>query len=650
MPKTSASKKLSGPAAAAAKKVIAALLKQHGARVRADATAGATACARIWDFKQANAKAFHEFCVRQYVAPGVDKEALLNRLSDVSRMITGCFSMIRKTTRAGLDIADLTLTPAEELLGALTLTSHVSEDYRVFQIAQLVQLNFGTDATDVPTTRLGWAARRMSDWGRAVVPAALLSESSRVHAEVDQFVSGYNLYLGNITFDDPNVVFPDNPRLVSHWGLRDYMMQQYDAPHGLARQRAIVALMERVVDGRVPADVLDNADARWDLRKGTVTIGKKTAKAKDHGPLRWAQFSKLWKVARKIDPYTRYGNMIDTKFYEDREMTEVRVRKVLTDILSAPVAEGIGEYLAEKIGRPLEPFDIYYKKFVSAQTKAPLAFKVNERYATRQALQDDIAPILGKLGFAKDHAQWIAPKIRVDNGRSAGHAWSPAGEHDLQLLRVRVPADGVSEIEFSTYMHELGHCVEGVLSSFGVDHPALWGIPNTALTEAFAFTFQDRADEMLGRPREAAAPEQLLKYYWEAREIAGPALTELEFFHWLYKHPNATPAQMHKAIRDIGDQIWRKYHAKIFGKRGYGLMSVYSHMLWCDLYLADYVLGYVCAHQIREYLNNKNLGTEMPRMCAIGRVYPDVWMRNAVGTDIDAAPLLKAAAAALRAV
>lgn len=630
-------------------KIITSLTKQHGAKHRADITSGVQACWRVWDVKRdGNAKDFSAFCHLQYVAPGKAKLALMKRLDELRNVIGGGMGAMMKVIRAGLDIADTPLTPAEQLIGSFTPSSHLQEDFRNFKLTQLVQLNFGTQDRSIPKTREGWVARRLSEWGVESIPPKMIAEASTIFAEVDTFVSSYNLHLDAIDFGDPDVTFPKGTCLVSHWGLRDYMMELYDVPHGLKKQRAILDLMRCVVDGDIPADILSNPQVRWHKAKGTLhEKGKPARKAKGHGPLRWEKFRKGYLAVKKMDPYTRYGNMIDNKFFGDREMEEARVVKVLTDILGSPVAKGIGKYLENKFERPLEPFDIYFKDFLAGTSKPKLRFDIAKKYGSAEALQKAIPSILLKFGFSKKDAQFIASKIRVDNGRSAGHAWSASTPYDLQLLRVRIPKEGIDENGFSTYMHELGHCVEGVLSKFYLDYKSLWGIPNTALTEAFAFTFQDRSDEVLGRKFTPNHDVKMLQRFWEAFEIAAPALVEIRLFHWLYKHPKATALQIHKQIRAIGDAVWTEYHEPIFGSDSYGLPAVYSHILWGDLYLADYVLGYVTAHQIRSFLKGKVLGKEMPRMCAPGCVYPDVWMKNAVGAPIDAKPLLRDVRAAL---
>ena len=59
-------------------------------------------------------------------------------------------------------------------------------------------------------------------------------------------------------------------------------------------------------------------------------------------------------------------------------------------------------------------------------------------------------------------------------------------------------------------------------------------------------------------------------------------------------------------------------------------------MIGYPLYLADYALGHIMSHQIRSHMQGKDLASETHRICAIGRLTPDAWMRIAVGEGIDA--------------
>jgi hypothetical protein len=65
------------------------------------------------------------------------------------------------------------------------------------------------------------------------------------------------------------------------------------------------------------------------------------------------------------------------------------------------------------------------------------------------------------------------------------------------------------------------------------------------------------------------------------------------------------------------------------------------------LYLPDYTLGHVISHQIRSHLKDRDLAAETRRICALGRLTPDLWMRRAVGGPISPAALAEDAAAAI---
>jgi hypothetical protein len=68
------------------------------------------------------------------------------------------------------------------------------------------------------------------------------------------------------------------------------------------------------------------------------------------------------------------------------------------------------------------------------------------------------------------------------------------------------------------------------------------------------------------------------------------------------------------------------------------------------MYLANYPMGHVIAFQIEDYFKTHPLGKDMERMCGLGALTPNEWMRQAVGAPISAEPMIKAAEQALKAV
>ena len=67
------------------------------------------------------------------------------------------------------------------------------------------------------------------------------------------------------------------------------------------------------------------------------------------------------------------------------------------------------------------------------------------------------------------------------------------------------------------------------------------------------------------------------------------------------------------------------------------------------MYTPDYPLGFLIAFQVESFFNglDEPMGREFERICQLGRLTPDAWMRQAVGTPLSARPLLVAVEGAL---
>ena len=140
--------------------------------------------------------------------------------------------------------------------------------------------------------------------------------------------------------------------------------------------------------------------------------------------------------------------------------------------------------------------------------------------------------------------------------------------------------------------------------------------------------------------------------YWAACEIAGPALVDIAVWHYMYDHPNATPAELREATVKISKDVWNKHYAPLFGQKDSVILGIYSHMVSYLMYLPDYVLGHLIAFQIEEQVkaSGKPLGEEFERMAKQGRLTPDLWMERASGKPVSTAPILAATERALKLV
>ena len=391
--------------------------------------------------------------------------------------------------------------------------------------------------------------------------------------------------------------------------------------------------------------------------------GKRPAQPKvaaDREPdTRYAVLLADFRASRMLDADSPMARTeIDRHFQLDDEIPEQRVRALLTQVLESPLVPRVAALIGKRLGRKLEPFDIWYDGFVERLPEADLSKRTRERYPTADAYKKDIPRLLQGLGFSPEKARFVDSHIVVDPARGSGHAlesdrrsemyawWGPG---DSSHLRTRVNPDGMDYKGYNIAVHEMCHNVEQTFSLYEVDDTLLQGVPGTAFTEALAFTCQHRDLELLGVARPDARGEhaRALKAFWDSWEIAGVALTDLDVWHWMYEHPDATPAQLREATLTIARGYWDKYYAKTLGHPGNPQLGIYSHMINSFLYLYRYPIGHLIAFQLEQKLRGPESGTAFEHAASYGRVLPDLWMEHATGKPVVAEPMLEATEAAL---
>jgi hypothetical protein len=497
------------------------------------------------------------------------------------------------------------------------------------------------------------------------VPAEVNQAVAEASAQAGNYISQYNIWMHHLVDAKGQRLFQPKLRLLSHWNLRDEIKGNYaEGEAGLAKQRTIQQVMERIVDQSIPAVVVDNPAVDWNpftnevkasaVKDGEVPgkDGSKVTNAPEPDT-RYAMLLKGFAAQKKVDPYSPTApTLIARRFDENREIPEERVRKMLVDVVSSPTAAKVAALIEKRLGRPLEPFDIWYNGFQprGKYTEAQLDEMVAKRFPNAEAYKKQIPAMLVKFGWSPERAQYIADKITVDPARGSGHAMGSALRGANAHLRTRIAQSGMNYKGFNVAIHEMGHNVEQTLSLNDVDYYSLNGVPNTAFTEAIAFVFQGRDMEQLGLAEPSAQDKALavLNDYWATYEIAGVALVDMAVWHWMYDHPTATPAELKQATLKIAKDTWNQYYAPVFKKKDVTLLGIYSHMIDSMLYLPDYPMGHMIAFQINEQIEKSgNVGKEVERMVTFGSVAPDLWMQHATGKQVGPEALLSATEKAL---
>jgi hypothetical protein len=661
------------PMAGAAARAKAALVGKHGEAARARIERGVDQVVALWRKSDGDEAAFLKFLEEQFVSAPTDLEAVLGRLEYALEQLDGHFLEINRELARWTVLDVGPMIPVDKLLGAYDAGAHGSEDLFQSRIAFVALANFplftlAETLDQGPSwSRRQWAEARLARRFDRRLPADVLQGIAHASADAELYIAEYNVWMHHLLGPGGARPFPRGLKLISHWNLRDELKSQYASKDGLARQQLIARVMERIVTQTIPGVVINNPAVDWDPVSNVVAAApageidgqpppaarRMTIDATREPDTRYAQLLATFRAARAADPYSPGApTHILRSFERGREMPEPRVRALLQEILTSPLIPRVAQLIAARLGRPLQPFDIWYDGFKprARYTEAVLDARVRQRYPTAAAYHQDIPNLLRKLGFTADKARFLADHIVVEPARGAGHALEANRRGDLPHLRTRIEKGGMNYKGFNIAVHEMGHNVEQVFSLYEVDHTLLRGIPNTAFTEALAFVFQARDLELLGltRPDQASRAARALNDLWATYEIAGVALVDIGVWHWMYDHPAASPAELREGTVAIARQVWNQYYAPVLGVRDAVLLGVYSHMISSSLYLPDYPLGRLIEAQIEQHLENKGpLGAEFERMTRFGSVTPDLWMKNATGDPISTAPLLHAAEAAL---
>ncbi len=619
------------------------------------ATAGVQRVAKRWQESDGDGEAFKSFCEESFVTNDDDRKRLLDRYESAMGSIGGHLYEINRHLRRWTDLRGDEMPMVDNAMAMFDPCPDLSDQFYKQKIAFIALLNFDRpDLQEMLNEGAKWSTDQWAEAriGRAFgprIPAEVNDKARELEHEADMFVSEFHVPVGCMVDDNGKSWFEKERKLIAHWLIREEIKAGYTQEGGIEKQRALSWVMGRHIDGTIPKQIMNSTcEGKWNPRDNTVDDG---GAGELLGPVRYEQLNTQRSVAVDYDSYyDEYPSAISRKFDLEREIPEDSVEALMIELLEAPVRKNIAKYLSEKLGRPLEAFDIYLEDIAEGASSAELDEKVTAMFKDEEEFQRKIPDVLRGLGFSDEDADFLGTRVNVEIARGAGHAMRPGIPEYHAWLRTNRLDDRLGWDGFDTAMHELGHNLEQLISTHYVPRPLLRNVPNTACTEAFAFLYQNKAKEVVGLPEEdeakafaLASVEGLLA----ACQIAGPSLVELYTWRWLYKNPDATPEMLRDEMLSIAEDVWNKYFKEYFGEDPYHILAAYQHMIGYPLYLPDYTIGHVISHQIKSHMRGKDLAEETKRICSIGRLTPDQWMKKAVGSGISAKQLIDDATAGL---
>lgn len=621
---------------------------------------GVQQVAQLWREEDGGADEFSDFCKKSFVSDSAQLEILFSTLERNFEVISGYYHKMDVLLKAPLQLQGPEITPVDMMFGSYDASAHLTDDLYGNKIAFLTALNFPFYTLEEKTelgevwSRKEWAYVRMGDRFTSRVPAAIQQDISKTLTEADAYISDYNIYMGNLRNEKGVQLFPENMKLISHWGLRDELKSNYaNLESGLEKQRIIYSVMQRIIDQTIPLQVINDDSYTWNpVTNQLFDENGSTVSSKPEETRRYTVFLKNFHAMRQLDPYSpHYPTQIDRAFDGTMEVPKKDVEALFKGLLSSPQVKEVASFIESRLGRKLEPFDIWYNGFKSGGgiPEEELTTITSRKYPDAKSLEEDLPNILVKLGWKPAKAKEIASLVGVDASRGAGHAWGATMRNDVARLRTRIGSEGMDYKGYNIAVHEFGHNVEQTITMNDVDYYLLNGVPNTAFTEAVAFLFQKRDLELLGLKNPNPDDDYwfALDNFWSCYEIMGVSLVDIHVWEWLYAHPDATPQQLRDAVITAAKEVWNTYYAGILGGKDETLLGIYSHMIDYPLYLPNYPMGHLISFQIEQQVKGKNLADEMDRMYTQGSIIPQLWMKHAVNSPISIDPLLSATSEAL---
>lgn len=619
---------------------------------------GVNQAAAFWTEKDGSNEDFEKFCIENFISNYDELQNCFIKISNNLESILGCFNKISVDLKLPLHLDLGKISNIDEIFGSYDVSAHFNDDMFTNKIAFITILNFPfynlkeKNNLGKSWNRDQWAFSRMGDLFTSRVPADLAQKVSEALTGSDTYISDYNIIMGNLIDNKGKKLFPKDMKLITHWGLRDELKSNYNAK-GFEKQMMIYEVMKHIINQDIPKEIINNTDYQWNPFTNQIFKDNKIIAHTPEPDTRYQHLLNNFKALKALDPYCpAYPTYIQRAFDQSMEITQEEVEKIFIEFVSSPQVKQVANLISKRLGRKLQPFDIWYDGFKARNSisEDELTSLIQKKYPNKEAFSADLPQILIKLGFTKEKAHFITSKITVDASRGAGHAWGAAMKSDNARLRTRIGANGMNYKGYNIAIHEFGHNVEQTITLHDVDYYILNGVPNTGFTEALAFIFQKRDLELLGIKDENPLKEHLLALdiFWGCYEIMGVSLVDMNVWKWLYQNPQATPSQLKEKVIATAKEIWNAYYAPVFGIKDQPILAIYSHMIDNPLYLSNYPIGHLIEFQIERYIKDKSFANEVLRMFSNGKVTPKYWMINAVGKELSSKPLIEAASEALK--
>jgi len=260
------------------------LLGKYGEAQKFRIQRGVQQAAAFWRIADGSAEEFVKFCQLNFIPDPGRLQTHFKRIEGNFETLYGHLNKISLDLKRTLHLDWGEILPIDLRFGRFDPAAHVSDDMFDSQIAFDLLLNFPSytlaeKAELGPAwSRLEWAYARCGDLFISRLPARVSQNAAAAFSEAETYISEYNIHMGQLLDDQGKTLFPENLKLISHWGLRDHLKGLYAEKLGLARQEAIHEVLKRIIQQDIPKAMVNGREFFWNPFKNKVyKAGKEIA-------------------------------------------------------------------------------------------------------------------------------------------------------------------------------------------------------------------------------------------------------------------------------------------------------------------------------------------------------------------------------------
>ena len=306
--------------AASVAKMEKALLAKHGDSQKERIARGLKQVATFWRTSDGDALVFESLVEANFAGNQAALDTLFIRFESLLEKLDGHLTEISRHFKTQTDLELGPIESYDEVFSEYDPGAHILDDFFKNKLAFVVRLNFPLTTLEERIaqgerwSRRQWAEARLAQRFAKRIPAEVNLAIAEAAAQSDRYISEYNIWMHHLVDAEGKRLFPPKLKLLTHWNLRDEIKAAYsDKASGLAKQKTIQQVMERIITQSIPRAVINNPAFDWNpfsnVVKESPVRDYESGEAARHNlsdaaepDTRYAMLLRTFQASRKMDP------------------------------------------------------------------------------------------------------------------------------------------------------------------------------------------------------------------------------------------------------------------------------------------------------------------------------------------------------------